>query len=139
MKQRHLSGLIKKYYAPFLILFFISLNAHSMTNQQLVGFCQQASAVLDKKNIPPKSAKAYGQCYSFIDGFVAGFITAPAILVSVNKIAEKDWPVCLPNDFNSDTLATDLLRYVRDGGDYKGVQGANTLLSKIIFDLYRCK
>lgn len=120
------------------LLLAASGSAYSMTNQQLVNYCQQASAVTSPANLPPSLSVAYNQCLAFTDGFIAGFMTGPAILEAENRITQADWPVCLPDGFSAKVLARDVVKYVRDGGEFDPKKSANTILARVVFSLYQC-
>lgn len=131
---------MKKIFIPlFAATIIFSAEASAMTNKQLVDFCQKASAVVDRNNIPPNLVAAYNQCNAFIDGFIAGLVTPPALMISAKTIKEEDWPICFPGDFNAHVLFRDLMLYVRHGGGYKPNQAANTILTSVVFDTYICK
>ena len=131
---------MNRLFTPLLaISLFCAAEANAMTNKQLVDSCYKASAVIDKNKIPPDLVAAYNQCNAFLDGFIAGLVTSPALMISAKTIKEEDWPICFPGDFNAHMLFRDLMLYVKHGGEYKPNQAANTILTSVVFDTYTCK
>lgn len=121
------------------LLLAASSSAYSMTNQQLVDYCTDAAAVINPKKVPKELVVSYNQCLAFTDGFIAGFYTAPALLTNWGRIKQEDWPfLCAPDGFSAKSLSVDVVKYVRDGGEYDPDGAANSILMRVMLERHYC-